>query len=275
MNKNDVKSAIDWQNSGRDFNEGIAILQKSGFRPGVVRKLASVGPTGPAAMSRLEHNIKMLIRAAQDASLEEDTDAELHVFDGKESKKETELDDKDKENIFGHQEDENNLGKLARMYASAYKSRELAFKGLKEVEDSNTDEAIELRKNFNKVIDDNSDLLDKLYPLYSRFKETGTVPTDEEIESVTKSEEEDEDKEETEEDGSKDYDSMSKEELSKLKYSLTRKITRAKCMLQYQSENFQEQENPMPEGSQRVKYETKISKLEPELEAVNLALAKL
>lgn len=275
MNKSDVQAAIAWQNSERDFAEGISILQKSGFRPGVVRKLASVGPKGPAAKERLEHNIKMLIRSTKDAELGEDTDAELHVFDGKESEKDTELDDTKKKNIFSHEADENNLGKLARMYSSAYKSRELAFKGLKEVEDSNTDESIELRKNFNKVIDANSDLLEKLYPLYSRYEETGAIPTDDEINAIIEPESEDEEQDKEEETDGSNYDKMTKEQLTELKYSLTRKITRAKCMLDYQSENFQSEKNPLPDGPKRVKYETKVAKLEPELEAVNIALAKL
>lgn len=263
------KKAIDWLNSKRDFDEGLAVLRDSGFRPGVTQTLTRKGKEMKGAMEHLTHNIRMLIRAYGDAILEEDTDAEIGVFNGEESPADTPAIEA-KSGILSEVDLGGNIGVLIRKYADLYKRREVAFRKLKEMGDANDDATCEKRKQLNQEIEESTDMMERIYPHYKLYKSDGIQPSDEDLSSM-----ENEDKEEDQEkNADEDYDAMSKEELTKLSYSTQRKIKRAQNMLEYQCENELDSPNPMPTGPRRVKYETKINKLKPVHEAMLYALAK-
>lgn len=272
--------AIEWLNKQKpDFHEGVNLLEQAGFKPGVVRVLRRQGPNGPETMERLRYNILEYARSMENHT-PEDTDAELHVFQGQEASTVAEDVKTDKHSIMyairlsedGEAEYFGNVKTLLNHYSEVYKKRSEAEYELTELPEDNDESIIEQRKQLLASIDECTDELERLYPYWVKYTTEGIEPTEEELEGNTPAEEPAEDDEE--EDAATSYEGMSKEELQKLRKSVATKISRAQNMLLYQTETKQDVENPLTDPYKITKYNAKIERLSEQLDAIKMAIAK-
>lgn len=273
------QAAIDWLNGKQDFMEGLAILKKSGFKPGVVRRLETIGESETTLM-HLKENINLYIQFI--GKEPEDTDADLGVIQGKQP-------------VVLKQEDEVALSidELAQkfevssaaptgtsrtiiMYAQLYRSRERAHREMAQVPETNDDENVTARRKLSDTIDSCTSQMEKLYPLIKDYLETKKEISHEELDEVLKEKEESDDDEGDGEKGgaSDELDALSKEELQKRLKSAKTKILRKKNLLEFQQETKAAAPNPLPDCPKRVKYETEIAQLEKEVKALQYAIAR-
>lgn len=267
--------ALKWLNGKRDFDKGISILTEARFRPGVTRKLAKE-KSRPGANERLLVNMRSLVSAfstSADDSLYEDTDANLHVFEGKDD--EPAASPEAEKGIISHAEDDTNLGIIAKRYADLYKQRARAFNQLKQVGEKNDDASCILRQQLTEQIESCTDQMEAIYPFYEKFKASGEQPSDDDIQQLEeKSQAAAKNTETDAEEPSKDLSIMDKDELTKEQYNIAKRIARTKNKILYQSENRLDKENPLPEGSpKRIKLEKRLERLEQELERVKVIIA--
>lgn len=293
MEKNVFEKAAAWISSQKkDFGQGIAILQESGFRPGVVRKLAHDGADGPAAAERLEFNMREFVQA-YGIKVVPDTDAELHVFEGEESPADTPVEQQ--MGIMASAEalendelliENENAVTVIHEYAAAYRRREKARRLMAEVGEKNEEESMAKRREFSDEIEECTTLMERLYPLFERYQ-SGADLSSEDVEKALKgtSATSDDPSAATESGAAHtseatagqvlgDFEGKSREELVQLKKNAASRIVKAKNKLEYQSEKKEEKPNPMPEGPKRVKLEAKIANEEKLIEAIDMAIAK-
>lgn len=265
------KLAVEWLNSNRDFDKGIGLLQEAHFRPGVVAKLVK-DKHKALARERLKVQIYALISLWGDNPQIDDTDAELNVFDGKESP--ADVDDETSKSIFDAEKTATgNISAVIRRYCELYRQRDKAFKDLKAVGEKNDDESCMIRQQLTRQMEDNTEQMEALYPLYEKYTQTNEDISEEEASAAIAVKHEDV-KDDAEMSEEENLAAMTKDELVKLQYSIAKRIARGKNNLLYQSENKQEVENPMPESPKRVKIETRIARLEEELLRVKYAIAR-
>lgn len=272
--------AIDWLNGKRDFNEGISILKESGFKPGVVNKLSRQGVEGPMAASRLTYLMRELVKAwaMPEEQLQDNldsqegapADAQLMLTDGTELKK---ISETMNEVMSENNPHPTNISKAIRLYADAYKRRDMLHRKMTELPESNEEAVIAERKKITEEIGRCTDLMERLYPLYGQYLQSGKDVTDEQVEKASDSNESDE--EDDEDTTSSDYESCSLEELKKLRKSVSTKILRAKNLIEYQQETKADKPNPLPPSPKREKYELKISRLSAELERIDYAIVRM
>ena len=269
-------AAIDWLNGKQDFQEGIEILKKAGFKPGVVKRLEMIGKSDTAQL-HLKQNINLYLDFI--GREVEDTDAEMGVIKGKQveelvqdDKKGLSIDDMADKLEKQEAQAPENAKKLIIMYAKFYRKREKAHREMQEVPETNSDENIEARRKCSEIIDSCTTMLEKIYPLVQSYLEQKKVPSDEELSAVAEEpEKKDEEKDETDED---DLNTLTKEELQKRLKSAKTKILRKKNLLEFQQETKGDTPNTLPDCPKRVKYETEIAKLEKEVEALQYAIAR-
>lgn len=272
-----LKQAVDWKNGKRDFDKGIAILREARFRPAVINKLQK-DRNRLDAHERLLVNMSALISAfcVPGTEILQDTDPELHVFEGKEDT--TTQEPKAESGILSHENDEGNIGLIVKRYADLYRQRDRAFKQLKQVGEANDDASCELRKQLTEQIERVTDEMERIYPYYQKFSETGEQPSEADVVAATTVLMNDQGTEilpSEHESSPVDLDSLSKEDLTKLQYNIAKRIQRTKNKLLYQNENKLEEENPLPEGAKRIKLEKRLASLEQELEQVKIKIAQL
>ena len=268
--------AIDWLNGKRDFNEGVRLLQDSGFKPGVVAKLRKHGENGPDAKARLLHLMRMLVQAwalpnEQIEDIDPDTGLNAATVAPAETVGQTELlIDIIKKDEAGEIELPQNAAAVIREYAAAYRKRDALHRQLAELPEDNEETTIKQREPILSEIEKCSALMERLYPLYERFQ-AGTIYdlSDEDLASL-------EDKESATpvEEQDVDLSTKTKDELMNIQKSIKTKIHRANCRLLYQQDSVADKENPLPPSPAREKYEAKIRNLSAELEKVQYAIAK-
>lgn len=261
-------AAARWLNGKRDFDKGIAILEKAQFKPGVINVLKRHGSQGPCAMERLEYHIGTFMKVWFDKSLAEDTDLQLGVVDGQK----VASDDEDVALMSDDMEQKmhampKKISDVVAQYRDAYIARDKAFKELKSMPEDNGEDTVKRREELSNEMEKQADKMDRLYPVYRKFLDTGEV-TDPEPEPAEPK------KRVNIEDGLADIETMRKHELRRLRHSLRVKIMRAKNMLDFQTETKQDVLNPMPDGLNRIKYESKIKRLQGELAKIDVEIAK-
>lgn len=272
VSKQKREEAINWLNSkSRAFMEGVAILEESGYKPGVVRRLKTIGET-PVNREHLVENIRQYLRhLGQEV---EDTDADMGVINGEEPQVlESENDGQDSLITLadkieaGEKEDfDAKCGELLITYAKAFRQREQCHRMLLEVPEDNTEENVAKRKEISDDIDRLTDKLERIYPLIKNYIDNGVVPSYEETNEA--------DEENTTDDKTADLDALTKDELKRMLKSAKTKILRKTNMLLYQQETKAEQENPLPECPKRTKYETAIAELQKDVEQLEYAIAR-
>lgn len=283
VNTSHRERAIQWLNSKKpDFFEGVSILEQTGFKPGVTRVLRRQGPDGPEVMSRLRYNLLEYARATATAPTPTDTDPDLHVFDGKESPTVTEDSADDKHSIIraillsesGSATYTGTVRELLKRYSECYTTRSKAELALADLPEENDEETIEKRKQLLASIDECTDELERLYPLWTKYTTEGVAPTDEELEGDEEDTPLDDDDADTTSASGIDYDSMPLEELKKLRKNTTTKISRAQNMLLYSTESKQEVENPLTDPYKITKCKARIERDSQELDRIKMAIAR-
>ncbi len=235
------KEAIEWLNGKREFNSGTRILIKSGYKPQVAAKIAKWGNISHSA-SKLEHEIRMMIRVWNNP------DAPEHEDESQETAEE----DKNIHSFMNSisQEQESDVLKAARIHcADLFNKRGVLRKKLIDLGEKNDPETIEERKQLIEQISSLSQEIDRIY----KEVEAGEI------------------KEEKEELPPEKL--LTKEDLMRIKGNLKSSVTRTKNMLEYQMEKKGEEPNPMPEGPNRLKYETKLERLHNEINEIDYKLA--
>ena len=269
-------AAISWMNSSRDFDKGIAVLEASGFRPAVVLNLKRRGAKAPAAMARLKHLMRSLISAwAKPGESFQDTDVTEGIIDGNPvslcndgSESPESILDAYSKLISGQMEScPEPVKNIISEYRNAYVKREILHKELSDLGESNDDEICEERKKKSELISSLSKQMDVLYPQFLDYFKNNKLP-ESDLSSKNGEQTNDPDNSQI------PYSEMSAEDLKKLKKSLATKILRAVNRLNFQQETKADEPNPMPDGPERVKYETKIRKLSAEVEDIKMELAK-
>ncbi|MBR2456083.1 MAG: hypothetical protein IKB31_02840 [Bacteroidaceae bacterium] len=279
------QKAIDWLNGKRDFDAGIKVLEDSKFKPGVVAKLKRVGIKAPEAKSRLVYLMRSLVQAwamndeevvdNTDPATGLDEDSATIVTDSSAAYIQMAAEKLESEpNAFPER-----ISSVIREYASAYKTRDKLHKQLAELPENNEPDVMEKRQELTKLIAEKTDLMEKLYPLYEKYLSLNEDISEEELKQLEHDDDNSTNADASENEGGVESDNSyvgkSKQELQKLRKSISTKIGRAKNMLEYQQETKKDTPDPMPESPKRVKYETKIANLTAELEQIDYAIAKL
>lgn len=280
------QKAIDWLNGKRDFDAGIKVLEDSKFKPGVVAKLKRVGIKAPEAKSRLVYLMRSLVQAwaMNDEEVVDNTDPATGldaedtatiVTDSSAAYIQMAAEKLEAEpNAFPER-----ISSVIREYASAYKTRDKLHKQLAELPENNEPDVMEKRQELTKLIAEKTDLMEKLYPLYEKYLSLNEDISEEELKQLEHDDDNSTNADASENEGGVESDNSyvgkSKQELQKLRKSISTKIGRAKNMLEYQQETKKDTPDPMPESPKRVKYETKIANLTAELEEIDYAIAKL
>lgn len=269
------QAAIDWLKGKQDFHEGLAILKKCGFKPGVVRRLESIGDTDMTRM-HLKENIYLYIQfIGKDP---EDTDADLGVIQGKQP--EVLKQDEDKSMSIDELAVKVELSSAAPtgtsraiiQYAKSYRLREKSHRAMAKIPETNSEVNVDARRKLSETIDYCTSQMEKLYPIVKDYIDSKKVISNEEFDQIM-GEQKSEEEEKTEE-ASDDYDSLSKAELQKLLKSAKTKILRKRNLLEFQQETKAAAPNPLPDCPKRVKYEKEIANLEKEVEALQYAIAR-
>lgn len=269
-NYNELRDkAMKWLKSSRDFNVGLLILQEAQFRPGVVGVLVRQGASAPSAAERLKYHIRQFIDLWSDKDLAADTDVKLGVVEGKELANDNAsvslIGDKMKEELeAGKYPDD--VSNIIRDFRAAYVERDKLHRELADMPTDNNAATVEKRKALSDKMEELTDKMDRIYPRYKAYIETGTLESEPA---------EDTSKRVNIEDGLKNLESLNKDELQRLRKSIWTKIKRSKNMLNYQQETEGDELNEMPNGKKRVKYESKIARLSKEFERIEMAIAKL
>lgn len=243
------KRAIAWLNGKQDFSEGSNILMDSGYKPHVAAKIAKWGNV-PHSREKLEHEIRMMIRVWHNPDDPEHEDEE-EVPTNEDIKVLALI------NKSGGDTEHPSLKEARIRCGVLFRQRGVLRKQLEAVGESNTPEAIQIRKELIQQIRPISEEIDRIYAL---------IEEGEPLEDTEGKKDDDTNKVSEEE--------FTKEKLLQAKSNLKSTLTRAKNMLEYQQQKKAEQPNPMPEGPGRQKYLNKIERLNKELEEIEYKLAE-
>lgn len=281
---NTRQEAVSWlKTDKRDFQTGLKILLKSGYKPHVAAKISKWGDI-PHSKQKLEYEMGEFIKVWADPNGAQHQDID---FDGEEttgsdltvtdelllkivSQVQAENEKEDDENQLPA-----SIRKIIYTISDDYKARSVLHKQLTELPEDNSEETVTKRKAVAAGIAALSKQMTLLYNLKKKYDADGTVPTDEEMDEAFFDPDSEENKDNDE--GKEDLAPLpeTKEELKKLRKSEATKLLRARNMLLYQQETKAEKENPMPESPKRVKYETKVSTLEKRVSDIDYKIAAL
>ena len=293
------QKAVDWLNGKKkDFAAGIAILKEAAFKPGVALKLERDGEQGPAAPERLEFQLREFVKAFGTPAAAEvtDTDSELHVFDGQEAP--ADQDELQQLGIIamaekiekGEIQEDENPAKVIREYAVAYRNREKAMRLMQEAGEQNDEASMARRKQLSDEIEQCTALMEHLYPLFEKHQ-SGADISEEDVAKALGESSTTLDSTSSENSAATDssaahtsaspagmapgeLEGKSRDELIKAKKNAQVRLLRTENKLLYQNEKKLEVENPMPEGPERVKLETRAESIRKDIEAIDMAIAK-
>lgn len=283
------REAVAWLNSAkRDFRLGVNILQKSGYKPIAVGKMAKTGER-PHTRQKLEYEMRQMIKVWYNpndprfADVDLDDDARPGEDGGSEAVPETVAQSIVAEASADLQREEDEqpayppqIAKVIHTFAERYKQRSILHRQLQALGETNTDEVMKQRKNLAArigALSDNMKLLAAIRANYDNQVET----TDEELDAALTEPIVAEERPKDEEEDDTDISALSVEELKKAKANAKSKITKAQNMLLYSSEAKPKDgvENPLPDCPKRVKYEKKIEQQKALVEKIEYRLAEL
>lgn len=283
------REAIAWLNSAkRDFLQGVNILQKSGYKPIAVGKMAKTGER-PHTRQKLEYEMRQMIKVwfnpndPRFADVDLDDDARPGEDGGSEAVPETVAQSIVAEASADLQREEDEqpayppqIAKVIHTFADRYKQRSILHRRLLELGETNTAEVMKQRKNLAARIGALSDSMKLLAAIRANY-ENGVETTDEELDAALAETVVAEERPKDEEEDDTDISALSVEELKKAKANAKSKITKAQNMLLYSSEAKPKDgaENPLPDCPKRVKYEKKIEQQKALVEKIEYRLAEL
>lgn len=282
------REGIAWLNSAkREYNTGVAILAKSGYKTIVSSKLTKLGEK-PHTREKLEYEIRQMIKVwyHPDDPRFEDVDLADDAVPGNDGRSETVPEETAAaivtiaEHELARESDEQSayptvIAKIIYDFRECYTERSRQHRLLSELDETNTEAVCSQRKEISRRISHLSKRMTKLAAIKKQYEEDKTLPSDELLDELYKrpASEEKEEKEDEE----TDISGMSVNELKKAKSNAKSKITKAKNMLQYSSEKkpADSKENPLPPCPKRVKYEKKVAVQEALVEKIDYRLAEL
>lgn len=283
------REAVAWLNSAkRDFRLGVNILQKSGYKPIAVGKMAKTGER-PHTRQKLEYEMRQMIKVwfnlndPRFADVDLDDDARPGEDGGSEAVPETVAQSIVAEASADLQREEDEqpayppqIAKVIHTFADRYKQRSILHRRLLELGETNTAEVMKQRKNLAARIGALSDSMKLLAAIRANY-ENGVETTDEELDAALAEPVVAEERPKDEEEDDTDISALSVEELKKAKANAKSKITKAQNMLLYSSEAKPKDgaENPLPDCPKRVKYEKKIEQQKALVEKIEYRLAEL
>lgn len=262
----------------RDFNEGVDILIKSGFKTNVAVKLRHHGQQ-PWTVEKLHYCLREMIQmyyAPDDPKYEDVPDPDILNHESTATltpEKSKSLIDQvtDKKKFESMPEI---IQIIIRTFGDSYKRRAILHRKMSELAEDNTPELMHERAALSEQIDMLSELMDQLNKYKEAYDADGTLPNLDNVKSDISAAEK---KPETKSNKDIDAEAIAKMDAKQLQtrhHSIVNQITRKENQIKYQSMSKKEKENPMPDCPKKLKLEKQISNLSAELEKVDYALAK-
>jgi|UniRef100_UPI00359CB426 hypothetical protein len=283
------REGIAWLNSAkREYNTGVAILAKSGYKTIVSSKLAKLGEK-PHTREKLEYEIRQMIKVwyHPDDPRFEDVDLADDAVEGNDGRSETVPEETAAaivaiaENELAREADEQPayppvIVKIIYDFRECYNERSRQHRLLAELGETNTQAVCAERKDIVARIGFLSKRMTLLAAIKRQFEQNKELPTEEQLDELYKKVNAAEEKPEKA-DEQTDISSLSVEELKKAKSNAKSKITKARNMLLYSSESKPKdgKENLLPDCPKRVKYEKKVAEQEALVEKIEYRLAEL
>lgn len=241
------REGIAWLNSAkREYNTGVAILAKSGYKTIVSSKLAKLGEK-PHTREKLEYEIRQMIKVwyHPDDPRFEDVDLADDAVPGNDGRSETVPEATAAaivtiaEKELARETDEQPacppvIAKIIYDFRDCYNERSRLHRLLAEQGESNTAAVCSQRKDIVTRIASLSNRMTLLAAIKQQYEQNKELPTDEQLDELYKKVDAAEEKPEKE-DEQTDISSLSVEELKKAKSNAKSKITKAKtccCILQ-------------------------------------------
>ena len=283
------REGIAWLNSAkREYNTGVAILAKSGYKTIVSSKLAKLGEK-PHTCEKLEYEIRQMIKVwyHPDDPRFEDVELADDAVEGNDGRSETVPEETAAaivaiaENELAREADEQPayppvIVKIIYDFRECYNERSRQHRLLAELGETNTQAVCAERKDIVARIGFLSKRMTLLAAIKRQFEQNKELPTEEQLDELYKIVNAAEEKPEKA-DEQTDISSLSVEELKKAKSNAKSKITKARNMLLYSSESKPKdgKENLLPDCPKRVKYEKKVAEQEALVEKIEYRLAEL
>ena len=237
---------LQWLTNGKDYQTGIALLEKHQRNRMLVQHFRHSTPKFAAA--KLEYELRKLLKGKVVAAIQTKPTAPpwtvINVSKPKASKTETPI-----PSIIVQAKDE--LYELFTAISTAHRK-------LYELGEGNSEDIVAQRR---RILEDRLPLIrryEKLYPLKEKYFDTGEVPAElvrmirekitEEPEPVAK-------------DSRTELEKLSDLELAKKQHSLKVNINRTRNRLEYQADRKLDEPDPMPESPLRTKLEAKLADL--------------
>lgn len=266
----------------RNYQQGLDLLGKIGFKPALCRRLKMAKAENPTLVLILTQTLRdaaNFYRNPNNPKYEDVIPAELEVVEsGTHQSVATEsaaVQEEQKEDKYPK-----NISLVFRWFGDAYKRRDILHREMRGVGEGNDAASMARRKDLSERINSLSDYMDKLYQHREAYNTSGIVPTDEQIEQlrpIAKAEppakikgEESSSLRKKEE----DYASMDREQLMKRVHSLQTVLTKKRNLLLYQTERRKDKENPMPICPRRTKIEAQVRIIDEKLFQARSCLAK-
>lgn len=278
------RDAIAWLNSTRNFDAGLVILQNSGYKPLVAGKLAKWGDK-PHSAEKLTHELRQMIQVwgspndpiHEDVAFDDDDEqaiadvvpeeAALSIIATGEELKVAEADENQLPDM---------MKRLIYLFSESYKARSILHKQLSDLPEDNGEATVTSRKAIITSISALSSRMNVLYALRTRYESEGVLPTEEELNTEYHDPDNDKDDE-----GPKNADDVllpdTVDALKKMRKQEAPKLSRAKNMLEYQTESKpkDQKSNPLPDCPKRVKYEKKVAYITALIARIDYRIAEL
>jgi hypothetical protein len=268
---NPGESIIKWINSPkRDFNTGMNLLRKSGYKPHVFKHLEGMGAGDPRAHRILNTELRNCLRDGRKAAREAHAAAQ-------EGERETQ----DPEEKFAgtsngelQKEYPGIIKKTLTEFRSLYRSRSILHGELKAVGEQNDEKPVNERKHKLITIDAISRRMDILWGIFDRYKTDGSLPEESFFEAPF-----DPEKETAEGQPVPGYAESvlpaDSDELKRLGENLRIRISKAENRLENRSEKKEKKPKPMPESPKRAEILKKIEEMKKQKEAAEYNIVEL
>jgi hypothetical protein len=253
--------AIEWLKSqDKDFKGGLTILQESGYKPTVATNIAKWGESSRLAKGKLLHVMFSLVGAwAEPDSSKHDDE---NPMDGTEelNQEPEQLENESVKKLCDAQGYPDIIRRVMHEFYARMKERTALKKEADKIE-GDGEETNEARKTAYENIEAISIRMDILWAAKTLFEKDGTLPPADIFEpKKTPADKKDE---------SVDLTVMDVEALKTLKKNEASKLTKARNMLEYQSEKKLDALNPIPESPKRLKYEKKVEEISAFIEKID------
>jgi FtsZ-binding cell division protein ZapB len=256
--------AIEWLKSqDKDFKGGLTILQESGYKPTVATNIAKWGESSRLAKGKLLHVMYSLVGAwAEPDSSKHDDENPTDGTEGLNQEPEP-LEDESVKKLCDDQGYPDVVRRVIHEFYALMKERTALKKEADKIE-GDGEEINEARKTAYEKIEAVSIRMDTLWKAKTLFEKAGTLPAADLFEPAeTPADKKDE---------GIDLASMDIEALKTLKKNEASKLTKARNMLEYQSEKKLDAPNPIPESPKRLKYEKKVEEISAFIEKIDYAI---